>query len=33
MQIPLDPPVRPVDPTRFALFDLGFRPLYLLAGA
>lgn len=26
-------PMRPVDPSRFALFDLGFRPLYLLAGA
>jgi len=26
-------PERPVDPSRFALFDLGFRPLYLLAGA
>jgi uncharacterized protein involved in response to NO len=33
MLIPADPPARPVDASRFALFDLGFRPLYLLAGA
>lgn len=33
MVIPISPPARPVDPSRFALFDLGFRPLYLLAGA
>ena len=33
MQISIDPPERPVGPSRFALFDLGFRPLYLLAGA
>jgi uncharacterized protein involved in response to NO len=26
-------PRRAVDPSRFALFDLGFRPFYLLAGA
>lgn len=26
-------PARAVDPARFALFDLGFRPFYLLAGA
>jgi uncharacterized protein involved in response to NO len=26
-------PARAVDPSRFALFDLGFRPFYLLAGA
>jgi len=31
--IPISPPARPVDPSRFALFDLGFRPFYLLAGA
>src|SRR3970282_1570646 len=33
MLIPVDPPARPVDASRCALFDLGFRPLYLLAGA
>jgi len=33
MLIPIDPPSRPADPARFALFDLGFRPFYLLAGA
>ena len=33
MLIPADPPARPVDASRFALFDLGFRPFYLLAGA
>ncbi len=33
MLIPVDAPSRPVDPARFALFDLGFRPFYLLAGA
>ncbi len=33
MVIPISPPARPVDPSRFALFDLGFRPFYLLAGA
>ena len=33
MLIPVEPPSRPVDPARFALFDLGFRPFYLLAGA
>ena len=33
MLIPVEAPARPVDPGRFALFDLGFRPLYLLAGA
>jgi hypothetical protein len=33
MQISNDPPVRPVDPSRFALFELGFRLHYLLAGA
>jgi uncharacterized protein involved in response to NO len=32
MHIPIEPPSRPVDPARFALFDLGFRPFYLLAG-
>ena len=31
--ISFSPPTKPVDPSRFALFDLGFRPLYLLAGA
>lgn len=31
--ISISPPTKPVDPSRFALFDLGFRPLYLLAGA
>ena len=29
----INPPAAPVDPSRFALFDLGFRPFYLLAGA
>lgn len=33
MLIPLEAPSQPVDPARFALFDLGFRPFYLLAGA
>jgi len=33
MLIPVDPPARPVDASRCALFDLGFRPFYLLAGA
>lgn len=33
MPIAIHPPAPPVDPQRFALFDLGFRPLYLLAGA
>ena len=33
MLIPADPPARPVDASRCALFDLGFRPFYLLAGA
>ena len=33
MLIPISPPARPVHPSRFALFDLGFRPFYLLAGA
>ena len=32
MLIPVDPPARPVDASRCALFDLGFRPFYLLAG-
>jgi len=32
MLIPVEAPARPVDPSRFALFDLGFRPFYLLAG-
>jgi uncharacterized protein involved in response to NO len=31
MLIPLESPQRPADPGRFALFDLGFRPFYLLA--
>jgi len=30
---PISTPAQPLDPARFALFDLGFRPLYLLAGA
>ena len=29
----INPPAASVDPSRFALFDLGFRPFYLLAGA
>ena len=33
MLIPVEAPARPVDPARCALFDLGFRPFYLLAGA
>jgi len=33
MLIPLATPAQPVDPARVALFDLGFRPFYLLAGA
>jgi len=33
MLVPLQSPSHPVDPSRFALFDLGFRPFYLLAGA
>lgn len=33
MLIPIEPPARTIDPARFALFDLGFRPFYLLAGA
>ncbi|HEX5091225.1 MAG TPA: NnrS family protein [Burkholderiales bacterium] len=33
MLVSVDPPSPPVDPARFALFDLGFRPFYLLAGA
>jgi len=33
MTMTISPPARPVDPSRFALFDLGFRPFYLLAGA
>jgi len=33
MVMTIDPPSRPVDPGRFALLDLGFRPFYLLAGA
>jgi uncharacterized protein involved in response to NO len=33
MHIPIEPPSPAVDPARFALFDLGFRPFYLLAGA
>lgn len=33
MLIPLESPTQRVDPARFALFDLGFRPFYLLAGA
>ncbi len=33
MVMTIDPPSRPVDPDRFALLDLGFRPFYLLAGA
>jgi uncharacterized protein involved in response to NO len=33
MLIPVATPTHPVEPTRFALLDLGFRPFYLLAGA
>jgi uncharacterized protein involved in response to NO len=33
MLIPLEPHAKTVDPQRCALFDLGFRPFYLLAGA
>jgi uncharacterized protein involved in response to NO len=33
MLIPIETHARNVDPARFALFDLGFRPFYLLAGA
>jgi uncharacterized protein involved in response to NO len=33
MLIPIETPARSVDPARCALFDLGFRPFYLLAGA
>jgi uncharacterized protein involved in response to NO len=33
MAVSIDSPTPPVDASRFALFDLGFRPLYLLAGA
>jgi uncharacterized protein involved in response to NO len=33
MHIAIEPPSPPVDPARFALFDLGFRPFYLAAGA
>ena len=33
MLIPVATPTQPVEPTRFALLDLGFRPFYLLAGA
>jgi uncharacterized protein involved in response to NO len=33
MPMTIESPSRPVDPRRFALFDLGFRPFYLLAGA
>lgn len=33
MVMTIDPPSRRVDPDRFALLDLGFRPFYLLAGA
>lgn len=33
MVMQIQAPPRPVDPQRFALFDLGFRPFYLLAGA
>jgi uncharacterized protein involved in response to NO len=32
MLVPLEPATQRVDPSRFALFDLGFRPFYLLAG-
>lgn len=33
MVMHIQAPQRPVDPGRFALLDLGFRPFYLLAGA
>ncbi|MEO8716865.1 MAG: NnrS family protein [Burkholderiales bacterium] len=33
MLLPLQSPAPPADPARCALFDLGFRPFYLLAGA
>ena len=33
MKIPAHPPATPGVPPGFALFALGFRPFYLLAGA